>query len=125
MSPVNAGSYGRSNWAAYVDVATNLWPHWQVDVAGRHEHFTDFGNTTSGKLSTRYDFSSRFGLRGTVSNGFRAPSLAQEFYASLGVSPTGKRADCGGITGCESARGGHPGAGEVGQLQCGCGGGAG
>ena len=89
LSPVNAGSYGRSNWAAYADVATDLLPHWQVDVAGRHEHFTDFGNTTSGKLSTRYDFSSRFGLRATVSNGFRAPSLAQEFYASLGVSPTG------------------------------------
>ena len=89
LSPVNAGSYGRSNWAAYVDVAANPLPHWQVDVAGRHEHFTDFGNTTSGKLSTRYDFNSRFGLRATVSNGFRAPSLAQEFYASLGVSPTG------------------------------------
>jgi iron complex outermembrane recepter protein len=89
LSPVNAGSYGRSNWAAYVDLAANPLPHWQVDVAGRHEHFTDFGNTTSGKLSTRYDFSSRFGLRATVSNGFRAPSLAQEFYASLGVSPTG------------------------------------
>ena len=89
LSPVNAGSYGRSNWAAYVDFATSPLPHWQVDVAGRHEHFTDFGNTTSGKLSTRYDFSSRLGLRATVSNGFRAPSLAQEFYASLGVSPTG------------------------------------
>jgi len=89
LSPVNAGSHGRSNWAAYADLATNPLPHWQVDVAGRHEHFTDFGNTTSGKLSTRYDFTPRFGLRGTVSNGFRAPSLAQEFYASLGVSPTG------------------------------------
>lgn len=89
LSPVNAGSYGRSNWAAYVDLAANPLPHWQVDIAGRHEHFTDFGNTTSGKLSTRYDFSSRFGLRATVSNGFRAPSLAQEFFAALGVSPTG------------------------------------
>ena len=89
LSPVNAGSYGRSNWAAYVDLAVNPVPQWQVDIAGRHEHFTDFGNTTSGKFSTRYDFSSRFGLRATVSNGFRAPSLAQEFYASLGVSPTG------------------------------------
>lgn len=89
LSPVNAGAYGRSNSAAYIDLATKLLPHWQVDIAGRHEHFTDFGDTTSGKLSTRYDFSPRFALRGTVSNGFRAPSLAQEFYAALGVSPTG------------------------------------
>jgi iron complex outermembrane recepter protein len=89
LSPVNAGSYSRSNSAGYVDVATDLLPHWQVDIAGRHEHFTDFGDTTSGKLSTRYDFSQRFGVRATVSDGFRAPSLAQEFYAALGVSPTG------------------------------------
>jgi iron complex outermembrane receptor protein len=89
LSPVNAGSYGRSNSAGYIDLATSLLPLWQVDIAARHEHFTDFGDTTSGKLSTRYDFNSRLGLRATVSNGFRAPSLAQEFYASLGVSPTG------------------------------------
>ena len=89
LSPVNAGSYSRSNSAGYVDIATDLLPHWQVDVAARHEHYTDFGDTTSGKFSTRYDFSPRFALRGTVSNGFRAPSLAQEYYAALGVSPTG------------------------------------
>ncbi len=89
LSPVNAGSYSRSNSAAYLDLATNLLPHWQVDLAGRHEHYTDFGSTTSGKLSTRYDFDPRFALRATVTNGFRAPSLAQEFYAALGVSPTG------------------------------------
>lgn len=89
LSPVNAGSYSRSNSAGYVDLAINPVEHWQVDIAARHEHFTDFGNTTSGKFSTRYDFSSRFGLRATITNGFRAPSLAQEFYAALGVSPTG------------------------------------
>lgn len=89
LSPVNAGSYSRSNSAGYVDLATNPLSHWQIDLAGRYEHFTDFGNTTSGKLSTRYDFSPRFALRATVTNGFRAPSLAQEFYAALSVSPTG------------------------------------
>ncbi len=89
LSPVNAGSHSRSNSAGYIDLAANLSPHWQIDVAGRREHYTDFGDTTSGKLSTRYDFSPRFALRATATNGFRAPSLAQEFYAALGVSPTG------------------------------------
>jgi iron complex outermembrane receptor protein len=46
----------------------------------RHERYSDFGNTTSGKASARYAFTPAFALRGTVSNGFRAPSLAQEFY---------------------------------------------
>ena len=89
LAPINAGSHSRSNSAGYVDLATDLLPHWQIDLAGRHEHYTDFGDTTSGKLSTRYDFTPRFALRATVSNGFRAPSLAQEYYAALGVSPTG------------------------------------
>ena len=89
LSPVNAGTHSRSNSAGYIDLATNLLSHWQLDIAARHEHYTDFGDTTSGKLSTRYDFSPRFALRGTISNGFRAPSLAQEYYAALSVSPTG------------------------------------
>jgi len=89
LSPSNAGSYSRSNYAGYADLATNLLPHWQVDLAGRYEHYTDFGRTTNGKLSTRYDFSPRFAVRGTISNGFRAPSLAQEYFSDLNVSPTG------------------------------------
>jgi iron complex outermembrane receptor protein len=89
LAPINAGSYSRSNYAGYIDLATNPVEHWQVDLAGRYEHYTDFGRTTSGKLSTRYDFSPRLALRATVSNGFRAPSLAQEYFSDLNVSPTG------------------------------------
>jgi iron complex outermembrane recepter protein len=89
LAPVNAGSYARSNYAGYVDLAANPLAHWQVDLAGRYEHYTDFGRTTNGKFSTRYDFSPRLALRATVSNGFRAPSLAQEYFSDLNVSPTG------------------------------------
>jgi iron complex outermembrane recepter protein len=89
LAPVNAGSYSRSNYAGYIDLATNPVEHWQVELAGRYEHYTDFGRTTNGKFSTRYDFTPRFALRATVSNGFRAPSLAQEYFSDLNVSPTG------------------------------------
>ena len=41
-----------------------------------------------GKLTTRYDFSPMFALRGTVSTGFRAPSLAESGYSSTNVGPT-------------------------------------
>lgn len=40
-----------------------------------------------GKLTTRYDFSDTFALRGTVSNGFRAPTLAESYYSNTNVSP--------------------------------------
>ena len=85
---VDAGYFHRSNGAGYIDVATYLLPHWQIDVAGRFEHYTDFGDTENGKITSRYDFSPRFGIRGTISNGFRAPTLAQEGFAAVNVGPT-------------------------------------
>ncbi len=85
---VDAGYFHRSNEAGYADIATYLLPHWQVDVAGRFEHYTDVGNTETGKVNSRYDFSPRFGIRGTISNGFRAPTLAQEGFAAVNVGPT-------------------------------------
>ncbi len=89
IMPVSAGWWERSNYAGYIDLSADPIEKWQLDIAGRYEHYTDFGDATSGKLSTRYDFTPRFALRGTISNGFRAPSLAQEYFSNLNVSPTG------------------------------------
>jgi iron complex outermembrane receptor protein len=88
FTPQAANYYERSNEAVYVDLATELLPHWQVDVAGRYEHYTDVGDTETGKLTTRYDFTPQIGIRGTISNGFRAPTLAQEGFAAVNVAPT-------------------------------------
>jgi iron complex outermembrane receptor protein len=60
----------------------------QLDVAGRVEHYTDFGDTQIGKITARYDFNPQWAVRGTVSTGFRAPTLAEEFYTAVNVSPT-------------------------------------
>jgi iron complex outermembrane receptor protein len=84
----DAGTHTRRNVAGYVDVGVRLLPQWQVNVAGREEHYSDFGNTFNAKLTTRYDFTPSFALRGTVSNGFRAPTLQEEFYSATNVGPT-------------------------------------
>ncbi|MEA1673644.1 TonB-dependent receptor [Nitrospirillum sp. BR 11163] len=82
-SPADSGAIARNNGAAYIDLATNLTPAWSLDAAGRVEHYTGaVGDTASGKLATRYELAPGYALRGTVSNGFRAPSLAQTIYAS-------------------------------------------
>jgi iron complex outermembrane receptor protein len=60
---------------------------WTVDLAARYEHFSDFGKAKVGKLTTRYDISPVVGLRATYSNGFRAPTLAEEYYSATNVSP--------------------------------------
>jgi iron complex outermembrane receptor protein len=82
-SPADSGEISRSNVASYVDLGLDVTDKWYVGAAARYEHYTqDIGSTWSGKFSTRYAFTDAFALRGTINNGFRAPSLAQTIYAS-------------------------------------------
>ena len=83
LAPEVAGNFSRHSKAAYVDVETDLTDKWSAGVAARYEDYSDAGSTRSGKLSTRYQLTDTFALRGTVSNGFRAPSLAQQNYESV------------------------------------------
>ncbi|WNL47104.1 TonB-dependent receptor [Dyella sp. BiH032] len=83
LTPQVAGSFGRHSEAAYVDLETDVTNKLSAGLAGRYEHYSDAGSTRSGKLSARYQFTDTFALRGTVSNGFRAPSLAQQNYESV------------------------------------------
>jgi iron complex outermembrane receptor protein len=88
FTPSASGAHSRKNYAAYVDFAIAPIEELQLDIAGRAEHYTDFGDTQIGKITARYDFSPAFGIRGTVATGFRAPTLAEEFYTAVNVSPT-------------------------------------
>ncbi|HEY6870802.1 MAG TPA: TonB-dependent receptor [Novosphingobium sp.] len=87
-SATDAGRYTRNAKAVYIDLATKPIEGWTIDLAGRYEHYSDFGNTTIGKLTTRYDFSPAIAVRGTVSTGFRAPSLPESGYSATNVGPT-------------------------------------
>jgi iron complex outermembrane receptor protein len=84
--PTDAGDHSRSNVAGYVDFQANVLPQFLLGVAGRSEHYSDFGGTTTGKVNARYEFIPGYALRGALSTGFRAPSLAQEFYASTATN---------------------------------------
>ncbi len=84
----DAGTHKRRNVAAYVDVSIRPAKNWQVSVAGREEHYSDFGNTFNAKLTSRYDVTPVVALRGTLSTGFRAPTLQEEYYSATNVGPT-------------------------------------
>jgi len=56
---------------------------WNIGAALRYEDFSDSGDRTVGKLSSRYDVSDNFALRGAISTGFRAPSLQQSAYTAF------------------------------------------
>ncbi len=83
----DAGNHSRNNTSLYVDLAANPLEKLKVDLAGRYEKYSDFGSTRVGKLTARYDFVPEFAIRGTVSNGFRAPTLAEEYYSATNVRP--------------------------------------
>ena len=86
-SPSDAGFASRNNVAAYVDLSTEPVKNWYVGAAGRFEHYTGGpGDTASGKFSTRWEFLPHYAIRATVSNGFRAPSLAQDVFASSTIT---------------------------------------
>ena len=75
--PQSQGHWSRSNWALYTDVEFYLREAWQIAVAVRVEHFTDFGATFDGKLSSRYKINDTFSIRGSVNTGFKAPTVGQ------------------------------------------------
>ncbi|NHO31388.1 TonB-dependent receptor plug domain-containing protein [Acetobacter fallax] len=89
LAPQNAGAWYRNIWAGYIDGDFHFLKNWEVDFAGRFEHYTDVGNAENGKISTRYDITKRIAVRGTISTGFRAPTLAEEHYSAMNVSPNG------------------------------------
>ncbi|USX28177.1 TonB-dependent receptor [Oxalobacteraceae bacterium OTU3CINTB1] len=78
--PVNAGKNSRNNKSIYANFEADITRQLSASAAVRHERYSDFGNTTSVKGSTRYAFNPQVSLRATASSGFRAPSLAQQFY---------------------------------------------
>jgi iron complex outermembrane receptor protein len=77
---------GRHNVAFYVDGETQLTERFSLGAALRFEDYSDFGNTTTGKLSARFDATETFAIRGTASTGFRAPSVQQGFYSQVSTN---------------------------------------
>ena len=83
FAPINAIQRSRRSVSGYVDLEAQVTQALLLDVAVRGEHYSDFGDTANGKLSARYDVAKWFALRGTVSTGFRAPSLQQQYFTSI------------------------------------------
>jgi iron complex outermembrane receptor protein len=80
--PADSLNADRTSTGGYIDLATKLMKPWDVDLAARQEHYSDFGNNTSGKLSTRFQINPDIALRASIGNGFRAPSLGQQYYSA-------------------------------------------
>jgi iron complex outermembrane receptor protein len=75
--PQDAGEFSRDNWAIYVDLEQDISERWLMQYALRYEDFSDFGDTTNGKVATRFNLTDRVALRSAISTGFHAPTPGQ------------------------------------------------
>jgi iron complex outermembrane receptor protein len=88
FTPASASDSQRNVVGTYVNLSSVPLAGWQIDLAGRYEHYDDVGDTEVGRIASRYDILPGFGLRSSFGNGFHAPTLAQEHFAATSVGST-------------------------------------
>lgn len=82
FQPGDATNRDRHSTAAYLDFEADIAPRTKLQAAVRHEHYSDFGSTTTGKLAGAFKATDDVLLRASASTGFRAPSLQQVYFSS-------------------------------------------
>ncbi|MBL4826756.1 MAG: TonB-dependent receptor, partial [Spongiibacteraceae bacterium] len=88
FSPSISGTWDRSNYAAYTELSVDVSEDLLIIGAIRFEDFDDFGSTTNYKIGANYAVSERFGLRSTISTGFKAPTPGQSNASNLSTQNT-------------------------------------
>jgi len=76
----------RHSYSGYAELDTDPIEGLTTTLAGRYEHYSDFGSTWNGKFAARWEFIRGYAVRGSVSNGFRAPSLHQQFFTTTSTN---------------------------------------
>lgn len=86
FKPSNEVDASRDSYAGYLELETDISSALTLQAAGRYEHFSDFGNTVNGKFAARFEPIDGLAARGSISTGFRAPSLHQQFYSTTSTN---------------------------------------
>jgi iron complex outermembrane receptor protein len=83
FGPASVTDTSRHNISIFTEFDAYLNENWNIVFASRYEDYSDFGDTLTSKLASRYSITQNLSLRGAVSTGFRAPSLAQSSYRQI------------------------------------------
>ncbi len=98
--PDNEVDESRTNIAGYADFESYLsggpGNGVLVGAAVRGEQYSDFGNTVTGKVTTRYAVTKELAIRAAGSTGFRAPSLQQLYFNNISTQFNVDAADADG-----------------------------
>jgi iron complex outermembrane recepter protein len=84
--PASELDKSRTAVGVYLDLEANVTEKFLASVALRAEDYSDFGSNVTGKFAGRYDVSDDFAIRGSVQNGFRAPSLQQQYFTTTSTN---------------------------------------
>jgi iron complex outermembrane receptor protein len=79
----------RHNVSAYAEVDADITRNINLQGAVRYEDYSDFGSKLNWKLAGRVEPIRGVAVRGSLSTGFRAPSLQQQFYAAQATNNVG------------------------------------
>lgn len=79
----------RENVSLYLEGDLDIGERINLQLAGRFEDYSDFGSDWNGKAAGRFEVVDGIALRGAVSTGFRAPGLAQQFFAAAATNNIG------------------------------------
>lgn len=85
----------RSVTAGYTELQVPVTADWDVNTGLRHDHYSDVGGTSHGKVSTRWVVTPQWALRGAVGTGFRAPTVGQPSPSAMAfhsLKPSGRTA---------------------------------
>ena len=86
FSPATAVDADRDSIGVYVDAEAALTRALLLNAAMRFEDYSDFGNNFTGKVAMRFQASDALALRGSISTGFRAPSVQQQFFSQVSTT---------------------------------------
>lgn len=82
FQPNDVTDKSRDSYAGYIDLETDITDRFMLATALRFEDYSDFGSTLDGKIAGAFRANDEWLLRGSVSTGFRAPSLQQRYFSS-------------------------------------------
>jgi iron complex outermembrane receptor protein len=80
--PSDVADVDRSATAVYLDFERHFASRLLLSAAARYEDYSDFGDNATFKAAGRFQLLAPLALRASVSTGFRAPHLAQSWFAT-------------------------------------------
>ena len=83
FQPSNEVDRTRDNIGIYGGLESELNKAIALDVGGRFESYSDFGQSLIGKAAARAKLGGGLSLRAAVNTGFRAPSLQQLWFSNV------------------------------------------